>query len=260
MRALARIVALADGSRGTRLAVLRGEPPLLPRRTGPGGTGADGEAEVHLVGGAAGPLGGDRLRVEIEVGPGARLCVRGVAASLALPGRTGGASVLEVVARVGAGGRLRWLPEPLIGAARCDHHSISTVELAAGAELRWREELVCGRFGEPPGDVRVATTVRYAGRTLLRNDLAVGPRAPGWDGPAALGGGRAAGSLVVVDPAWSTTGPPAPARHGRTGALLPLSGGPAVLISVVGAEPDAVRAGLDALHPATSAAGLLTPS
>jgi hypothetical protein len=35
MRASARIVAEADRSGGTRLAVLRGESPLLFRRTGP---------------------------------------------------------------------------------------------------------------------------------------------------------------------------------------------------------------------------------
>ncbi|HYN92797.1 MAG TPA: urease accessory protein UreD, partial [Pilimelia sp.] len=191
MRATARIVAEADGAGGTRLAVLRGESPLLPRRTGP--------HEVHLVGGAAGPLGGDRLRVDVEVGPGARLCVRTVAASLALPGARGGESRFEVTARVGAGGRLRWLPEPLIAAAGCQHAALSTVDVAAGGWLCWREELVCGRHGERPGDARLATTVRYAGRTLYRQDLAVGPAAPGWAGPAVLGGARATGSLLIVD-------------------------------------------------------------
>ncbi|MDG4830296.1 urease accessory protein UreD [Solwaraspora sp. WMMD1047] len=242
MRASARIVATADGPRGTRLAVLYGEPPLLPRRTGPAG----GEAQVHLVGGAAGPLGGDVLAIEIEVREGARLCVRGVAASLALPGATGRRSRLTVTARVAAGGRLRWLTEPLIGAAGCDHESHSIMELAEGAALVWREELICGRYGEPAGDVRLATTVRYGGRTLLRNDLAVGPRAPGWDGPSVLGGGRAAGTVVLVDPSWATAGPPQPAVLDRTGAVLPLSGGPGVLVSAVGDDHAAVRRALDA--------------
>ena len=49
----------------------------MPRQTGPG--------LVHLVGGAAGPLGGDDLRLDIEVGPDAVLCVLTVAASVALP-------------------------------------------------------------------------------------------------------------------------------------------------------------------------------
>ena len=271
MRALARIVAVADPVRGTRLAVLRGESPLLPRRTGsPGPAGPDGEAQVHLVGGAAGPLGDDRLRIEIEVGAGARLCVQSVAASLVLPGAGGGQSRLTVTARVEPGGRLRWLPEPLIGAAGCDHLALSTVELADGAALLWREELVCGRHAEPVGDVRLGLTVRYAGRTLLRNDLAVGPRATGWSGGAVLGGGRAVGSVVVVDPAWTVTGPPGlppqdftgpaghpagavhgPAGHpagavrGAAAALMPLAGGPAVLATATGTDLRAVRAYLD---------------
>ncbi len=111
MRAEARIVAESDGLGGTRLTVLRGQSPLLLRRTGP----RTGEGvTVHLVGGAAGPLRGDELRLDIEVGPGARLELLSVAAQLALPGRPAPASRLTVTATVAAGGSLRWLPEPLI--------------------------------------------------------------------------------------------------------------------------------------------------
>ena len=61
VRAEARLVAEADGRGGTGLSTLYGEPPLLPRRTSRHG----GAVEVYLVGGAAGPLGGDDLRVDI---------------------------------------------------------------------------------------------------------------------------------------------------------------------------------------------------
>src|SRR5690242_4151096 len=169
MRATARIVAEADGRGGTRLTVLRGESPLLVRRTG-GRSG--GGATVHLVGGAAGPLRGDDLRLEITVGPGAHLTVRSVAAQLALPGRPAPPSRLTIHAEVA--GTLRWLPEPLIAAAGCDHHSETRVEVAEGGELLWRDDLVCGRHAEPSGDVRLTTTIHYAGRTLYRHDLDVG--------------------------------------------------------------------------------------
>ncbi|MBE1488928.1 urease accessory protein UreD [Plantactinospora soyae] len=281
MRARARIVAVADPVRGTRLAALRGEPPLLPRRTSP--SDSNGEVQLHLVGGAAGPLGGDDLRIEIEVGPGARLCVRSVAASLALPGPTGGGSRLHITARVAAGGRLRWLPEPLIGAAGCDHRTVTSIALAEGAALLWREELVCGRYAEPVGDVRIETTLRYGGRTLLRNDLSVGPRASGWSGAAVLDGARAVGSVLLVEPAWSgaawsefTSSGPAPydsaarpdgARAGArdvtaarsAAAVLPLAGGPAALVSAVGSDPRSVRAHLDRLSPVGAAPEPVTP-
>jgi urease accessory protein len=232
MRATARVAAVADGGR-TRLVTLRSQTPVLVRRTGP--RHRRGEIEVHVVGGAAGPLGGDRLRIELEVGPGARLCVRTVAASLALPGAGGEPSTMEVHATVAAGGSLRWLPEPLIAAKNCDHHATSTVELDETARLVWREELVCGRHSEESGDARVDTTVRRGGRTLLRQTLTVGPRAPGWDGPAVLGGARATASLLVVDPAW-TDKPPAAEAYGPATALMPLAGAPATLL--VSTAPD----------------------
>jgi urease accessory protein len=225
MRATARIVAAAGDGGRTRLTVLRGEVPLLVRRTGP--------ATVHLVGGAAGPLGGDRLRLEIEVGPGAELDVRCVAASVALPGRNGAVSRTDVVARVAAGGRLRWLPEPLVAAAGCRHEAVTTVDLAPDARLVWRDELVCGRHGEEPGDATLRATVRLDGRPLYRHELAVGPHAPGWAGGAVLGGARAYGSLLVVNE-------PPPDVSGTVLALA----GPGVLAVAVGADLHAVRAAL----------------
>ncbi|AGZ44446.1 urease accessory protein UreD [Actinoplanes friuliensis] len=239
MRAEARIVAEADGRGGTRLAVLRGESPLLLRRTGPR---AAGPVTVHLVGGAAGPLRGDDLRLDIEVGPGARLEVRSVAAQLALPGRPGAPpSRLEIRASVAAEATLRWLPEPLIAAAGCHHLAVTRVEVADGGSLLWRDDLVCGRHNEESGDVRADVTVRYSGSTLYRHELAVGPQAPGWQGAAVLGGGRAAGSVVLAGP-----GRPDPRLLAGEAVLMPLAG-PGLLASAVGDDIRRVRAALDPL-------------
>jgi urease accessory protein len=254
MRATARVAAIAGRDGRTRLAELRGEPPLLLRRTG---ASTSGGVEVHLVGGAAGPLGGDLLRLEIEVGAGATLCLRTVAASIALPGRDGAVSQMRVCASVAAGGRLVWLPEPLIAAAGCRHDASSTVELSTGASLVWRDELVCGRHGEATGQARLSTAVRLAGRPLYQHELAVGPTVLGWSGPAVLGGGRAAGSVLLVDPSW-TVDPPASAVLGPTAALMPLSG-PAMLATATGADLREVRAQLDAC-PAAGALPLVAPA
>lgn len=225
VRAEARLVAEPDGRGGTRLSTVYGEPPLIWRRTGPG--------TVHLVGAAAGPLGGDDLTITLDVLAGTGLDVRTVAATLALPSAPARPSRLTVRATVGAGATLRWLPEPVIAAAGCDHRTTSTVDLDPTATLWWREEVVGGRHGEPAGDLDTATTVRRGGRTLLRHDLAIGPRVPGWDGPAVVGG-RVAGTLLVVDPARGD-GPTPP--H-----VLRLAGGPAVLVTAVGDDARAVRA------------------
>src|SRR5918997_5078993 len=101
---------------GTRLTTLHGEPPLLLRPTG---TAADGATVVHLVGGAAGPLAGDRLSLTVDLDAGANVELRSVAATVALPGRTDDWSTLTVTVRLGPGSTLRWLPEPVIAAAGC---------------------------------------------------------------------------------------------------------------------------------------------
>ncbi|MGC5663444.1 urease accessory protein UreD [Micromonospora sp. WMMD723] len=249
MRAVARVVAVADRRGRTVLRELRGESPLLLRQA----AAEDGVPTVYVVGGAAGPLAGDDLRLSVEVGPGAQVRVRTVAASVALPGRPGAVSRMRVDATVHDGGTLHWLPEQLVAAAGCDHVAGSRVTLAEGARLLWREELVCGRYGEPAGDVVVATSVDHGGRPLLRQSLAVGPAAPGWAGPAVLGGATATGSLLVVGPA-AASGPATvdagggqprgrllPAGPGASAAWLPLAGGPAALLTATAVDAHTLR-------------------
>ena len=55
------------------------EAPLLVRVVSQSGA----SLELLLVGGAAGPLGGDRLRFSLTVGAGCNVVVRSVAAVLA---------------------------------------------------------------------------------------------------------------------------------------------------------------------------------
>lgn len=238
MKAAARVVAEADGRGGTRLSTLAGQAPLLVRRTG---TRTGAGAAVHLVGGAAGPLGGDELACSVEVCAGAVLRVESSAASVALPGPAGGESRLDITARVEAGGVLHWVPQPLIAARGARHRATARIELAATARLVWREEFVLGRFGEAPGSVAARLRVLRGGSPLLDHELAVGPEYPGSLGPAVTGGRRAVGSVLIVDPAWTRVD-----GHDRiaaleqecadsgsaSAALLPLTG-PAVLVSAV---------------------------
>src|SRR5205807_10459980 len=111
---------------------------------------SDWTSTDDLVVGAAGSLCVDQLHLDIEVRPDAALCLRTVAASVALPARSGTPSRFVVAVTVAAGGSLRWLPEQTVAAAGCHHATVATVELADGAALVWRDELVCGRYGEAP--------------------------------------------------------------------------------------------------------------
>ncbi|RKN39579.1 urease accessory protein UreD [Micromonospora endolithica] len=247
MRAAARLVARTDGRGRTVLAELRGEPPLLLRQV----PGRDGGVTVYVVGGAAGPLAGDDLRLDVEVGRGAVVRVHTVAASVALPGRPGAVSRMRVRASVAEGASLHWLPEQLVAATGCAHLADSRVMVADGGTLLWRDELICGRYGEQPGDVVVRTTVDHAGRPLLRQSLAVGPDVPGWSGPAVLGGAPATGSLLLLDPARPAAPPEVDlggpvagtASRERPGAVarLPLAGDAATLWTATAPDADTLR-------------------
>jgi urease accessory protein len=77
---------------------------------------------------------------------------------------------------------------------------VTRVTLGRGARLLLREELLLGRHGELPGSVRQRVRVCLAGEPLYDQELAVGPGACGWPGPAITGGRRAVGSLLLVEP------------------------------------------------------------
>ncbi|MGY0056600.1 urease accessory protein UreD [Streptomyces sp. LZ34] len=233
VRAVARIVAEADGRGGTALPVLAGGGPLALRRT----RAVEAEARVTVVGAMSAPLGGDRLALDVVAGPGARLCVGSAAATIALPGRSAEPAHYDIRLTVGEGATLCWHPEPLISARGSDLRMACRVELAPTARLLLREEQVLGRAGEPPGRLTNRLTVYRAGRLLLDQELGYGPGTPGWDGGAVLGGFRATGQLVFVDPAFEDR--PVPVRQlGETAVLTPLAG-PAALVTAV--APDALR-------------------
>ncbi|MFD7511366.1 urease accessory protein UreD, partial [Streptomyces sp. NPDC059853] len=173
---------------GGRLPVLAGEGPLALRRTR---APEPGWAQVTTVGAMSAPLGGDRLRLTVTVLPGAALRVTSAAATVALPGRDGTEARYDTVLTVGEGGILHWLPEPVISAAGSRLRTTTRIDLAAGARLVLREQLVLGRADEPAGRLTTRLTVRRAGRPLLDQELDIGPGAPGWDGGAVLGDHRA---------------------------------------------------------------------
>ncbi|MEU4132759.1 urease accessory protein UreD [Streptomyces wuyuanensis] len=235
VRATARVVAERDG-----LPVLESDGPLALRRTRAAGP----YTRVTLVGAMSAPLGGDRLAIEADVRAGARLLVDSAAATVALPGRTAGAACYDVSLEVGEDAELRWLPEQLISARGSELRTHTRVALAATARFVMREEQILGRHGEETGTLTTRLTVHRAGRPLLDQELAFGPGAPGgWDGGAVLGGHRAVGQLLVVDPDFADD-PPEARQLGETAVLTPLAG-PALVVSAVAADALRLRRTLD---------------
>lgn len=171
MRASAALVARLDADGTTRPVSIRSEAPLLLRAR----PAAAAALDVFMVGGAAGPLGGDCLSLDLRVEPGAAVVVRSVAAMLAQPSPRGGASVLTTTADIGAGARIDWWPEPLISVRGSDHTSTTIVRCAADAHVRWVDEIILGRSHEPSGRLTVRQRVEVAGRPVLHHDVVFDP-------------------------------------------------------------------------------------
>jgi urease accessory protein len=241
--ASAEIVAVAGADGVTRLPVLASQVPLVLRRT---------PEAVYMVGGAAGPIGGDELGLRISVGPGAFLRVRSAAASIALPGPDGLESVFRVTIDVAAGARLEYLPEPVVVSAGARHATVIRATLAEGASLLLRDELLLGRHGEAGGDCRTELRVTYAGRPLLRQSLEVSGADPVTMGPTLLDGHRAVGTLLWVDPApREPERAPVPGLASEAVAVMPLAG-PGILVTALANDAVALRRNLSAT-PSTRA-------
>ncbi len=245
MRSSAAITTDLGADGRTRLVRLRSEAPqvLRPARPGPAPPLAacpPAAAHVWLTAGAAGPVGGDRLTFQIDVGAGSALLLTQVAATLLLPAVDGALSRTEVRITVAEGGTLIWMPEPIIVASGADHVTDVQVELAADARFVLREEVLLGRHGETGGQIEQRLQVSRAGRPCYRQDLALGT--PDAATPAISGAHRASGSLLVLDPGQAQ--PPGVRLPGLAAVLALAGGGSAV--TALAADNLALRRHLDA--------------
>jgi urease accessory protein len=184
-------VGLDDRGR-TAVRRMRCEAPLLVRVADDAGPGI----VLLLVNGAAGPLGGDRLRFELTVDDGCVVEVRSVAASMAQPGATGDASTLEVDLRVGVGATLQWSPEPMVSVVGSDHRTVVRLRAAPDARVTVRESVSLGRHREPPGRSALRQRVEVGGVVVLDHETVFGTGALA--GPGAQGNARSITSTVVL--------------------------------------------------------------
>ncbi|MFH9015611.1 urease accessory protein UreD [Streptomyces sp. NPDC017943] len=243
MRAHARIHATHNGH-VTTLPRLHSDGPFHLRRMRPDGN----TARVGIIGAMSGPLGGDRLTIDVTASERAALDVTTAAATLALRGPTTAPATYDVRLTAGDHAHLRWLPQPLISAAGSNLRQTYTIELAPTARLLLREEQLLGRADEEPGHLVSRLLVHRAGGVLLDQQTAYGDPEPGWDGPAVLHRHRAVGQVLLVDPAARL--PATSVLLGRgspsgQAVLTPLAGGLALLATAVAPTSAALRDLLD---------------
>ena len=240
---------LAPGGARSRVSTLRSQGHLVLRPRNPVEPEPlthrrAGVARVALAAGTAGPVGGDDFHLDVRVGAGSTLVLSDVSSMLVLPGPHGDRSRMRVSVRVEEGATLVWIPRPVIAARRCRHTHDVRVSLEADARLVLREEVLLGRHREEPGDFTTTLRVTLDGRALYHQRLRFGPDADGSRGEAVLGGNRAAGSVIAVDPAWAGATPPPDAF--APGAALTALPGPGVLVTAVAPDNLPLRRLLDA--------------
>ncbi len=149
-------------------------PDRLPRIECRGGVQARSTAPdtVHLVSSAATPLGGDTIAIRVIVEAGARLRLRSVAATVALPGT--GSSTSHSCWDAEVAGDLDLDPEPTIVAAASRHVSGVRIRLGDDGRIRLRERVQIGRSGEREGVWTGSMRVDVPDGPLLRHSVELG--------------------------------------------------------------------------------------
>jgi urease accessory protein len=168
-------IALEVATRGslTRRARVREEGCLRVRCPG----SPSSELEAVIVNTAGGVAGGDRLRIEVDVAPRARLVITSAAAEKFY--RTlGPAAVIDVRLAVGHGGALAWLPQESILFDRSHLQRSIEIDLAEDARLVMAEAIVFGRRGMgevvEEGQLFDRWRVRRSGQLLHAEALRLG--------------------------------------------------------------------------------------
>jgi urease accessory protein len=155
---------------------------------------APGQARVCLVPDGALLLAGDRIRLDVEVGPGVRLDLVEPAGTVAYDMR-GAAASWDVSLDVAAGATVVWAGEPFVLAAGARVSRSTTIRLGDGARLAVRETLVLGRHQERIGELDQTWTATTAdGQELLVEELRLDGAA---HRPGILGGHRVLGSVLA---------------------------------------------------------------
>lgn len=192
MESTTELVVRVDDAGRSRLHHVSCEVPLLFRTAHTDGD----ELALSWVNGAAGPLGGDRLRLHLTVDEGASVRIRSTGASMVQPDPAGSASTFDISITIAAGASLDWWPEPTVSVRGSRHRTSMHVEAHADASARIVESVVLGRHDEPAGHLALHQRIMVDGAPVLDQELAFGD--PALAGPGAHGTSRAVLSAVTL--------------------------------------------------------------
>ncbi len=132
-----------DGEQQTQLIVREQRPPLQVIRAFPISTGG---ALVHVHNISGGVLGGDMLRLEVEVESGAHAQLTSTGATRLYRSRPGAPAAQQTgTFTVREGALLEYLPDPLIPFSGSCYQQHTRIELDSDAGLFWWETVTPGR-------------------------------------------------------------------------------------------------------------------
>lgn len=161
-----------------------------------------GPPEAVLINTAGGLTGGDRFRVEVEIGERAGAVVTSQACEKVYRS-SGGAARVENSLRVGKNAFCAWLPQETILFDRARLERRIDIDLADGARLMAVEPIILGRLamGETvqAGRLRDRWRIRRAGRLVHADDLRLEDNIDSLtDAAPLLAGNRAAATIVLM--------------------------------------------------------------
>lgn len=198
-------------------------------------------ATLWLVGSGASPVGEDRIRVRVDVGPDIEVAVRSVAATVVYAAR-GTGTRWDTDIHVADGASLDWRPEPVILTERAGHEATTTVHATAGAAVTLDEVLVLGRAGEAAGTLRSTLAVRVDDTPVLLTSIDTS--LPCWSGPAGVG------AAAVIAHRLRVGRGDAPAAAGAPHDAVLLQPAPGCRLAIAtAADVTAARRSVDAVLP-----------
>jgi urease accessory protein len=224
----------------------------------------DAAAVVSMLNPTGGVLGGDRLTIELEIGPGAHACLTTPSATRVY--RSSGAPAVQTVhARLAPGAVCEWVPEHTIPSPAAILEQALTFEVGAGATLIAVDAWAAGRVarGEAWSFTRLASTLSVRDAVgLVLHDRFVLNGSDRWGGLGFAEDHPYFASVVVVTDApldsfrdaWS----PAPAAgDARIGvARLPRRG---ALVRCLARSAPALTAAVHAVWTAARRTALTAP-
>jgi len=203
--------AATDGEVSLALAVKRSDTVVTrryqraPLRVFTPRSDESGLLQAVVANISGGLVGGDRLEVKVELGPGARALVLGQAAEKVYRALPGSHCSLDTRLEVGEGGWLEYMPQGTILFDGCRLRRQTTVCVQGDARALVGEMLVLGRVssGEELADVAFneSWTVKVDGRLAWADRLRL-PEGQAWllSANAGFGGARALATLLYLAP------------------------------------------------------------